>query len=137
MKTIQDFFTIYTQTAWEKDAEGMIALYAEDVVVFDLWEQGYLTGLPAWSLVIKDWLGSLGDEKVKVLFEMIACREDGDVGFGTALISYQAIAQDNSIPRSMKNRITLGFSKVKGNWKVVHQHTSAPINGDLQGILNF
>lgn len=137
MKTIQDFFNLYKQTAWEKDTEQMITLYHKDVVIFDMWEHGYQTGLGAWSVVIKDWLGSLGDEKVKVLFEMIASQEDGNIGFGTALISYQAIAPDNSILRSMKNRITLGFSKVEGNWKVIHQHTSAPLNGDLQGILDF
>ena len=137
MKTIQDFFTIYKQSALERDIEQMIALYHKDVLIFDLWEHGYQTGLAAWSVVIRDWLGSLGEEKVKVLFEMIATQEDGNIGFASALITYQAISPDNSIIRSMKNRITLGFSKVKGNWKVIHQHTSAPLNGDLQGILDF
>jgi ketosteroid isomerase-like protein len=37
----------------------------------------------------------------------------------------------------MKNRITLGFSKEKDVWKVVHQHTSAPINSNLEAILSF
>ncbi len=137
MKTIQDFFTIYKQTTWDKDAEKMIALYHEDVVIFDMWEHGYQTGLATWSVVIKDWLGSLGEEKVKVLFEMIATQEDGNVGFASALITYEAISPNNTIIRSMKNRITLGFSSVEGNWKVIHQHTSAPLDGDLQGILDI
>ncbi len=137
MKTIQDFFTIYKQTTWEKDTEQMIALYHKDVVIFDMWEYGYQTGLATWSMVIKDWLGSLGEEKVKVLFEMIAIQEDGDIGFASALITYQAISPDNTIIRSMKNRITLGFSRGEGNWKVIHQHTSAPLDGDLQGILDI
>jgi ketosteroid isomerase-like protein len=137
MKNIQDFFTIYKQSAWEKDTDSMIELYDDNVVIFDMWNQGYQIGLPEWSIVIKDWLGSLGEEKVNVIFEMIKIQEGDIAGFANALISFQAISIDNTIIRSMKNRITLGFIKEKDQWKVVHQHTSAPINSDLEAILNF
>jgi ketosteroid isomerase-like protein len=72
-----------------------------------------------------------------VIFEMIKIQEGDIAGFANALISFQAISIDNTIIRSMKNRITLGFIKEKDQWKVVHQHTSAPINSDLEAILNF
>lgn len=137
MKKIQDYFTIYKQSAWEKDTESMIGLYDDNVVIFDMWQEGYQTGLAEWSIVIKDWLGSLGEEKVNVIFEMIEIHEGDNVGFGSALITFQAISIDNIIIRSMKNRITLGFVKERDLWKVVHQHTSAPINSDLEAILDF
>ena len=137
MKSPQDYFTIYKQSAWDKDTQSMIALYHDNVVIFDMWNQGYQTGLTEWSTVIKDWLGSLGEEKVNVIFEMTEIHEDNDVGFGSALITYQAISTSNTIVRSMKNRVTLGFIKQKDGWKVIHQHTSAPINFNLEGILNF
>jgi len=137
MKRPQDFFTIYKQSAWDKDTESMIALYHTDVVIFDMWNQGYQTGLTEWSNVITDWLGSLGDERVNVQFDMIEIHEGNDIGFGSALIIYQAISNNNTIIRSMKNRVTLGFIKQKDDWKVIHQHTSAPINSNLEGILNF
>lgn len=137
MKQLQNFFNMYAQAAWDKDIEKMIGLYGEQVVIFDMWENGYQTGLAAWADVIKDWLGSLGEEKVKVIFEMIALHEHGDVGFGSALITYQAISPDHTVLRSMKNRITVGFRKEKDMWKVIHQHTSAPINSGLAAILNF
>ena len=137
MKSPQDFFTIYKQSAWDKDTKSMIALYHDNVVIFDMWDQGYQTGLTEWSNVIKTWLGSLGDEKVNVIFEMTEIHESNDAGFGSALITYQAISTSNTILRSMKNRVTLGFIKQEDEWKVVHQHTSAPINSNLEGILNF
>jgi ketosteroid isomerase-like protein len=137
MKTIQEFFTIYKQSAWQKDSESMINLYDDDIVIYDMWNHGYQTGLTEWSVVIKNWLGSLGHEDVKVTFDMIHVHEADNVGFGSALITYQAISPDTTILRSMKNRITLGFIKVGDRWKVVHQHTSAPINSDLTAILNF
>jgi ketosteroid isomerase-like protein len=137
MKTIQEYFTIYKQSAWEKDTESMMALYTDNVLVFDMWKQGYQTGLKEWSIVIKNWLGSLGDEKVRVTFEMITIHESGHVGFASALITFQAISTGHSVVRSMKNRITLGLIKQNDVWKVHHQHTSAPINAALEAILTF
>jgi ketosteroid isomerase-like protein len=137
MKTLQDFFTIYKQSAWEKDVERMIGLYADDVVIFDMWEKGYQTGLSEWSVVIKDWLGTLGEERVNVNFEKIEIHESEKIAFGSALITFQAISNDVTILRSMKNRITVGFVKDKEEWKVIHQHTSAPINSDLKPIFNL
>jgi ketosteroid isomerase-like protein len=137
MKRIQDYFTIYKQAAWDKDIESMIRLYGDHVVIYDMWTNGYQTGLTEWSSVIKDWLNSLGEEKVNVIFEMIETHESGDIGFGSALITYQAISADNVILRSMKNRVTIGFQKENDTWKAIHQHTSAPINSELVAILNF
>jgi len=137
MKKIQDYFTIYKQSAWEKDTESMIALYADEVVIFDMWQRGYQTGLSEWSVAIKNWLGSLGEEKVNVIFHMTEVHEGDKVGFANALITFQAISIDDTIIRSMKNRITLGFIKQGDAWKVIHQHTSAPINSSLEGILDF
>lgn len=137
MKSIQDFFTIYKQSAWNRDTETMIGLYADGVVVFDMWNKGYQTGLAAWSAVIRDWLGSLGEEKVNVIFDKIEIHRGDDIGFANALITYQAISSSNTILRSMRNRISLGFTKDKGVWKVRHQHTSAPIDSALKAILSI
>jgi ketosteroid isomerase-like protein len=137
MKQLEEFFSIYKQSAWEKDTESMTGLYDDNVVIFDMWEKGFQKGLEEWSIVIQDWLGSLGEEKVNVIFEMIEIHEGDKVGLGSAVITYQAISLDNTILRSMRNRITLGFVKKKDGWKVVHQHTSSPINSELEAILSF
>lgn len=137
MKRPEDFFKIYQQSAWEKDITRMIELYDDNVVVFDMWDRGYQSGLDEWSGEIKNWLGSLGEEKVRVSFEMINLRETGDAAFASALVSFQAIAVDDTVLRGMKNRITIGLVRKGDRWKVIHQHTSAPVNGDLQAILVF
>ena len=137
MKQPQDFFTIYKQAAWDQDTEGMINLYHENVVIYDMWENGYQIGLAAWSVAVKDWLGSLGEEKVKVTFEMMDLQEGSNLAFGSALIIYQAISAENELLRGMKNRLTVGFRREKDQWKVIHQHTSAPIDSELVAILDF
>jgi ketosteroid isomerase-like protein len=137
IKNIKDFFRSYEDTAFRKDIPGMINLYDDNIVTFDMWDKGYFSGLKEWSSIISDWLTSLTSEKVKVSFEMIDVQEGEDVGFASAIIQFQALATDDSVQRSMRNRITLGFIKKDGFWKVKHQHTSAPINSDLQAILDI
>ena len=116
----------------------MINLYDEHALIFDMWDQGYISNPSEWSKIITDWLGSLGEEKVKVEFERVKIHQSGDVGFASALIQFQAISSEGAVLRSMKNRISLGFSKFEDGWKVIHQHTSAPISSDgLTALLDI
>ena len=135
---IEDFFKIYQRSAWDKDASAMINLYDEHALIFDMWDQGYISNSSEWSKIIIDWLGSLGEEKVKVEFEMVKIHQSGNVGFASALIQFQAISGEGAVLRGMKNRISLGFSKSEDGWKVIHQHTSAPISSDgLTALLDI
>jgi ketosteroid isomerase-like protein len=136
IENIADFFHAYKKAAWDRNVSGMINLYDHDVLVFDMWGKGFIAGITEWTHAITDWLTSLKDEKVNVNFEMIQIQESESVGFATALIQFQAISVDNEIVRSMKNRISLGFVKKDGVWKVKHQHTSAPIDSNLKAILD-
>ena len=135
---IKDFFEIYQNAAWTKDAKSMINLYAEQAVIFDMWDQGYISNSSEWKQIIIDWLGSLEEEKLKVDFEMVKFHPSDNIGFASALIQFQAISSEGAVIRRMKNRITLGFLKFDDRWKVVHQHTSAPISSnDLTAILDM
>jgi ketosteroid isomerase-like protein len=135
---IKDFFEIYQNEAWGKDAKSMINLYSEHAVIFDMWDQGYNSNSSEWKKIINDWLGSLEEEKVKVDFEMVKIHQSDNVGFASALIQFQAISITGAVLRRMKNRITLGFLKFEDGWKVIHQHTSAPISSnDLTAILDI
>ena len=133
-----DFFAIYKKAAWEKDVDSMISLYHDEVVVFDMWGgKGFSPGIKEWSETITDWLTSLKDERVRVSFDMIDIQESHEVAFASALIRYQALAPDNTVLRGMRNRITLGFIRSNGSWKVKHQHTSAPVGADLKATLTI
>lgn len=135
---IEDFFTIYQTAAWNKDSKAMIDLYVEHAVIFDMWDQGYLSDPSEWPAIIENWLGSLGEERVKVEFEKVKIHQSGNTGFASALIRFQAISPDGTVIRSMKNRITLGFLKFENGWKATHQHTSAPISSNgLTAILDI
>lgn len=135
MERVEDFFSLYKQFAWEKNSDGMINLYDEQVIVFDMWTDEQNTGLTEWSRIIREWLGSLGEERVNVIFEEIKIQSNDTISFATSIVRYQAISADNKIIRGMRNRMTVGLVKKENDWKVTHQHTSAPIDSDLRAIL--
>jgi len=138
LHTIHDFFRIYQEAAWNKDIKLMQSLYHDDVVIFDMWDQGYQKGAGAWAKSIEEWLGSLGSERVRVSFEQVNCNETDEIAFASALIQFEAISPEGSRIRGMKNRITIGFVRTSNSWKVIHQHTSAPVRSkDLSAILDI
>lgn len=138
MKEVKDFFNIYQTAAWNKDAAAIVELYDEQAVIFDTWDRGYISSRQEWVKIHEDWLGSLGDEKVKVGFENINIQQSRELAFASALISYQAIAPDRTVLRGMKNRFSLGFIQSENGWKVMHHHMSAPVSSDgLTAILDI
>lgn len=138
IRTINDYFNLYKKFTWDKDIDNMINLYDEKVIIFDTWDKGFINGIEEWSVIITEWLTSLGEEKVNVNFEEITIQEEEDkIGFASAIIQYQAISKDNNILRSMKNRISIGFVHKQGTWKVTHQHISVPIDSNLQAIFTI
>ena len=135
---IKEFFTIYREAVWNKDAKAMTELYDKEAVIFDTWDQGYVESSSEWNKIIEDWFNSLGEEKVKVDFEMENIHESDNVGFASAVIQFRAISGEGNVLRSMKNRLTVGFSRSETGWKVTHQHMSAPVSSDgLTAILNI
>ena len=138
MKEIEDFFEDYKNAVWQKDATMLLKLYDNEVVSFDMWDIGYYKTLNEWTPEIENWLSSLGEEKVKVDFEMIKVFKSDINGFASGLIKFQAINTQGAVLRKMKNRITVGFSRFESGWKVVHQHVSAPVTSEnLTAILDL
>ena len=138
MKEIEDFFEDYKNAVWQKDATTLLKLYDNEVVSFDMWDIGYYKTLNEWTPEIENWLSSLGEEKVKVDFEMIKVFKSDTNGFASGLIEFQAINTQGAVLRKMKNRITVGFSRFENGWKVVHQHVSAPVTSEnLTAILDL
>lgn len=135
---VKDFFTLYADAAWNKDPKAMIALYDKKAIIFDMWEKGFIDNAEEWAHGLTQWLGGLGEEKVKVQFDMIQVRESGDTAFASALIHFQALTPAGAVLRQMKNRITVGLIKKGEQWKVVHQHVSAPVSPNgMRAVLDI
>lgn len=125
---LREVLARYAQAVLAKDVDGFAALYADDVVVFDAWGTWSLRGIDAWRSMAAGWFASLGDERVVVGVEEAACTAMHDLAFGHAILAYAAHSADGTPLRSLVNRVTLGLRRVDGEWKIAHEHTSAPID---------
>jgi uncharacterized protein (TIGR02246 family) len=125
----------YRAAVFDKDVEGMLALYADDVRVFDAWNVWEYDGAPAWRPAIEQWFGSLQEETVEVDVADVRTDERSDLAFISAAVTYTAVSGRGVALRSMQNRLTWALTQRDGTWRIVHEHTSAPIGfEDLKAI---
>jgi len=109
-----------------KDMGGVLAHYAPDSVTFDLAPPLISTGADANGLAawFATWRGPLGYEIRDLDISM------GDqAAFGHCLSRLSGTKTDGE-RADVWFRLTLGFRKIGGEWKIAHQHESVPFYMD-------
>jgi len=125
---VDRIFDAYQRAIYAKDVSAFMALYSQDVRVFDAWECYCYEDADTWRAVIERWFNSLGKETVQVSIQEVRTVVSSDYASASALVSYTAIAPDGGQLRSMKNRLSWVLACTHTGWKIVHEHTSVPIN---------
>jgi uncharacterized protein (TIGR02246 family) len=120
----------YEAAVFQKDVDAFAALYAPDMRAFDLWGQWAHEGIAAWRAMAADWFGSLGTDRVVVRFSEVQSMVTPNMALVQAFVSYSAIDPQGSVLRALTNRMTVVLRPQAGAgaWKIVHQHTSAPVD---------
>ncbi len=125
--TIEHVLQRYAAAVQAKDVDSFVALYANDVCVFDMWGRWSYDGAEAWRGMASEWFGSLGTEQVAVEFEDVNTVVSDDVAVAHAFVTFKGLAADGTELRAMSNRLTWALIKAPdGGWKIIHEHSSAP-----------
>jgi ketosteroid isomerase-like protein len=124
---LSSLFDTYKSSVLNKDGDALMSIYGHDFVAFDMWGAWCLVGDGPWREVIQKWLGSLGSGTVVIEFDDINIIPGDDVSAAHATVTYRGLSDTGEILRSMQNRLTWIAKRTDGIWKIVHQHTSAPI----------
>ncbi|MCB0119529.1 MAG: nuclear transport factor 2 family protein [Anaerolineales bacterium] len=133
---IKQIFEVYRTTVSAKDVNAFTALYDENIHVFDMWGKWSYDGIQAWRGMVTEWFGSLGNEKVGVDFSDMQIEAASDMSIAHAIVTYRGLSAEGKELRSMQNRLTLGLKNKNGMWKIIHEHSSAPIAPEtLKAIL--
>jgi uncharacterized protein (TIGR02246 family) len=134
---IQSILEAYKTAVRAKDADAFVALFDDDVQVFDMWGQWRYEGAKAWHSMAKEWFGSLGDDQVTVEFSDIEILASETVAAAHATVTFTGFSASGEKLRSMDSRLTWALRKSPdGQWRVLHEHTSAPLDSEtLKGIL--
>jgi ketosteroid isomerase-like protein len=124
----------YKAAVFAKDVDSFVALYDPQVTAFDMWGVWSYNGIAAWRDMAAHWLGSLGTERVIVDFSDAQSVVGEDVAVVHAFVNYKALSADGVELRSMDNRLTLTLRNQGDGWKIVHQHSSCPVDGEAKVI---
>jgi uncharacterized protein (TIGR02246 family) len=127
MSDVVALLEAYRDAVRAKDVDAFVAIFADDVRVFDMWGTWSHDGIDSWREMAVGWFGSLGDELVRVEFDDVQTTVGEDTAVLSAFVTFAGLSAEGEELRSMNNRLTWGLRKTGGSWKVVHEHTSAPV----------
>lgn len=119
---------LYKSAVHAKDVDAFLAIYDDDVHIFDMWGQWSLRGIDAWRKMATDWFSSLGTDSVVVSADEVEATATGQLAVGHAIVTYTAMSAEGKERRSLNNRLSVGLRKIGDSWKIFHEHTSAPID---------
>jgi ketosteroid isomerase-like protein len=125
----------YVSAVYAKNVESFMALYDPAARVFDTWSNWSYESSSARRPTIQSWFGSLGEERVRVRFDDVKTVAMGETWCVTAFATYAAESPKGEILRSMQNRLTWALRIQGDTAKIIHEHTSVPIDQDLKGML--
>lgn len=135
MKEIESLTQKFRTSVFEKDIETFISLFHEKVLIFDLWQQWTYNGLPAWREMVKGWFESLGTDSDVVTFDEIQIQSSGELASLTAIVKFTAVSEKGEELRFLQNRLTWIIRKKENQWKIIHQHTSSPIDFNSMKVI--
>ena len=128
-------FEGYKASIGAKDVDAFLALYDENVRVFDVWGEWSYEGAEAWRGMVTEWFSSLGSERVVVEIGDVRTTVAGGVAIVHAFVTYRAVSAEGDELRAMENRLTWGLQQRDEAWKIVHEHTSAPIDFETSKVI--
>ena len=128
MTELASLYQIYRNAIFRKDVDAFASIFDEKIRVFDMWEQWSYEGLDAWREMAKGWFESLGTDRDVVSFDDVQIEASDELATLTAFVKFTAISETGEELRWLQNRLTWVARKKEGGWKIIHQHSSGPID---------
>jgi uncharacterized protein (TIGR02246 family) len=125
----------YKAAVYAKDVEAFVALYDQDVRIFDLWGKWIYEGAQAWREMATGWFSSLGKDLVAVEMDDVKTIHSGDTAVIHAFVTYKGVSAEGTVLRAMQDRHTWVFRQRDGAWRIVHEHSSAPVDLETMKVI--
>ena len=84
--------------------------------------------------MVTEWFSSLGSERVVVEIGDVRTTVAGGVALVHAFVTYRGVSAEGEELRAMENRLTWGLQHRDQAWKIVHEHTSAPVDFETSKV---
>jgi ketosteroid isomerase-like protein len=115
-----------------RDIDAVLRRHAPELLMFDVVGPVRLRGLDAyrrtWIEQFFPWHGGTGR------FELVDLKVSAgaDVAFATALLECAGTEDGKQVAFTL--RLTIGLEKHNGEWIIVHEHHSQPLDFDISRI---
>ncbi|WP_226682919.1 YybH family protein [Sutcliffiella horikoshii] len=122
---------IYKQAIYEKDVEKFLAIYDENVHIYDCWGKWESKGISLWRENVVNWFESMRKEGeiLRVDINDVTIEEDMNLAFVHCAVTFAAYSgRSEEKLRQITNRFTFGLKKISESWVITHEHSSLPIN---------
>jgi ketosteroid isomerase-like protein len=129
---IAAFIETFKNTAFAKDVSGFLALYDDDTRIFDLWKKWSYRGVSAWKTAVLEWFNHTGENRDAISLDDVVIQGSDDFCVVTAFITFSCVDAEGAVLRAMHERLTWALAKKGNGWKILHQHSSAPVGDDLK-----
>lgn len=118
----------WIQALRAQDLDALMALYAPDVVTFDLMPPSQVFGADRYRKNFERWFAGMPGP---IDYEMQDLRilVDGSVGFCHS-VNHVTGTRVTGEKADYWVRVTVGFEKRDGEWMIVHDHISMPFEMD-------
>ena len=129
---VREIVERWAQGVRARDIEAVLNHHARDLIMFDVVGPIRLQGLDAyrrtWVEQFFPWHGGTGR------FDLVDLKVSAgdDVAFATALLECAGIEDGKRAEFTL--RLTVGLEKRDGEWVVVHEHHSQPLDFDVARI---
>jgi ketosteroid isomerase-like protein len=123
MKDIEILISKWTKAVREQNLEGIRAAHDPDMLMFDVPPPFLSRGLDAYMAT---WDTFFAWQARPVQFDLhdVAITAGDDVAFATAI--GRCCDLTSGAPVQLDFRLTMGFKRKGGKWRIVHEHHSLP-----------
>jgi uncharacterized protein (TIGR02246 family) len=116
----------YMAALCNKDVKSMMTHYASDVIVYDVKPPFQIKGAVTWKHAWEACIGYF-PESFKIELKDVKIYAGPDVAMAHYLMRLTGKEKDHPAMKTWI-RISTGWKKQQGRWKIVHEHGSLPYN---------
>jgi uncharacterized protein (TIGR02246 family) len=123
---IRERLNAWTRALRAKDLDGLMALYAPDVITFDLMPPHQVPDAAHYRRNFERWFDAMPGPIDYEIHDLRIAQGD-DTAFCHSL-SHVKATRTNGEQADYWVRVTVGFQKRNGEWLMVHDHVSMPLD---------
>lgn len=123
---IRERINALAQALRAKDINALMAHYAPDVVTFDFRPPLQVNGADAYRRNFEAWFASV-QGPIDYEIRDLRITMSGDAAFCHSLCHVKS-TRSTGEKADYWVRVTSGLQKINGQWMIIHEHVSVPIN---------